>query len=112
MSKVISFRLDEANLREAHALQVLNSWLELGYSLRYIVTHALLELDQPGVETGRDDRSLGLVLDQIGRVIEIVRAIQPGQQIDQHHDGEPPALSESFLASIKQKARLGVRASG
>ena len=45
MSKVYSFRLDENNPREAQAREVINAGAEDGYSLRYIVTEALLGLD-------------------------------------------------------------------
>jgi len=45
MSEVISFRLDNANPREAQALEVLNAWIEKGFSTRFILTTALLELE-------------------------------------------------------------------
>ncbi len=48
MSKVISFRLDKANPREAQALNILDTWIGQGYSLRFIFTKALLDIDQPG----------------------------------------------------------------
>jgi hypothetical protein len=43
MSKVISFRLDDTNPREAGALDILNQWSEAGYSIRFVITKALLE---------------------------------------------------------------------
>ena len=47
MSDVISFRLDKDNPREEKARQVLKYWYEEGYSLRHIMTEALLRLDEP-----------------------------------------------------------------
>ena len=67
MSEVISFRLDNANPREAQALEVLNAWIEKGFSTRFILTTALLELEHHGsdLEMNQDNRDWGLVLDQI-----------------------------------------------
>jgi hypothetical protein len=42
MSKVYSFRLDADNPREAKAKGVIDTWLEKGYSLRYLVVEALI----------------------------------------------------------------------
>lgn len=42
MSKVYSFRLDENNPREAQAREVIEAWVEEGYSLRYAVVEALI----------------------------------------------------------------------
>jgi hypothetical protein len=42
MSKVCSFRLNDDNLREAQARTVIEAWVEGRYSLRYIITEALL----------------------------------------------------------------------
>jgi hypothetical protein len=48
MSEVISFRLNKSNLREAQALEILKAWCSRGYSLRYVITEALLKLNYPG----------------------------------------------------------------
>ena len=42
MSKVYSFRLDDDNPREAQARGVIKAWMGEGYSLRHIITDALL----------------------------------------------------------------------
>ena len=108
MSEVISFRLNKANPREAHALEVLNAWIEKGFSARYILTKALLELDHPGsdLEVGQDDRDLRFVLDQIGQLIEIVKANPVTRQVI---STEQPTLHEGFLDSIKQGAKPGIK---
>ena len=45
MSDVISFWLDKDNPREEKARQALKAWYEEGYSLRHIMTEALLRFD-------------------------------------------------------------------
>ena len=108
MSEVISFRLDKTNPREAQVLDVLNAWIEKGFSARFILTKALLELDNPGsdLEKSWDDRDLRFVLDQISQLLEIVNADPVKRQEvsrDQH------ALHENFLAAIKQGAKPGIK---
>ena len=109
MSEVISFRLNKDNLREAQALEVLNTWVRKGFSARLIFIKALLELDHPGsdLEMSQDNRNLGLVLDQIDQLLEIVKAIKANPITKQDHDPEQPILHESFLASIKRGAKPG-----
>ena len=52
MSKVISFRLNKNNPREAIAWHVLQARIAKGYSIRHIMTEALIKLDQPEQEIG------------------------------------------------------------
>lgn len=108
MSEVISFRLNKANLREAQALEVLNAWTEKGFSARFILTKALLELDHPGsdLEISQDDCDLRFVIDQIGQLLEFVKA---NPIMRQEITTEQPILHESFLASIKQGAKPGIK---
>ena len=42
MSKVYSFRLNDDNPREAQAREVIEAWVEEGYSLRHVIVEALL----------------------------------------------------------------------
>jgi hypothetical protein len=42
MSKVYSFRLGDENPRESQAMAVIEAWMEEGYSLRQIITRALV----------------------------------------------------------------------
>jgi hypothetical protein len=46
MSKVFSFRLDENNPREAQAMEVIDTWASRGYSLRYVLVEALIDLQR------------------------------------------------------------------
>ena len=43
MSKVYSFRLDSDNPREAQAIEVIDNWVSQGYSLRNLLTEALIK---------------------------------------------------------------------
>ena len=43
MSKVCSFRLDSDNPREAQAIEVIDNWVSQGYSLRNLLTEALIK---------------------------------------------------------------------
>ena len=108
MSEVISFRLDATNPREAQALEVLNTWSNKGFSTRFILTSALLELEHHGTdsEVDQNNRDLGMVLDQIANLLEIAKASPiavPSNNLEQ------PTLRESFLASIKQGIKPGMK---
>lgn len=46
MSKVHSFRLSEDNSRESLVIEVLNDWHMKGFSTRFIITEALLNLNK------------------------------------------------------------------
>lgn len=48
MSKVFSFRLREDNPREVQAKEVVEAWISQGYSLRYILTEALIQYGNKG----------------------------------------------------------------
>lgn len=110
MSEVISFRLDKTNPREARALEVLNAYIEQGYSARFILTKALLDLDHPGSipNLSQDDQDLRLVLDHIDQLIKFVRAGETNLS-RQALDTEQPILNEGFLLSIKQGAKPGIK---
>ena len=93
MSDVISFRLNKENQREAKALEVLNAWIEKGFSTRHILTTALLELDHPGSEPakGEDGCGMELVLNQIGLLLEILKDRETNPGVRQDPDKEPYA---------------------
>jgi hypothetical protein len=111
MSEVISFRLDKTNPREARALEVLNAYIELGYSARFILTKALLELDHPGsdLEMSQDGHDLDVVLEQMGQVLEIVKSMKADPTNRQDLSIKQLNLNDSFLASIKQGVKPGMK---
>jgi len=111
MSEVISFRLDKTNPREAQALEVLNAWIDKGFSARFVPSIALLGLDHPGSvpNLSQDDRDFDVVLEQIGQVLEILKSIKANPITRQGFDSEPTNLNESFIASIKQGIKTGMK---
>jgi hypothetical protein len=111
MSEVISFRLDATNPREARALEIMNAWVVQGYSARFILTNALIALNPPGSEPikNEDGRDMELVLNQIGLLLEILKARETNLGIRQDPDGEPSILQENFLASIRQAVKPGIK---
>ena len=113
MSKVISFRMDEANPREARALEVIIAWTEQGHNLRFILTQALLELGHPGsdITMNQDGQALNAVLDHIDQVIKMVKTMQPDRTPRQDPSIASPTLSEGFLTSVKHRAKPGFKAS-
>lgn len=50
MSKVYSFRLSDENPREAQAREVIEAWVEEGYSLRYVIVEALISFSDKDIE--------------------------------------------------------------
>jgi hypothetical protein len=109
MSKVISFRLDDTNPREMQALAVLDKWIEQGYSIRFIITKALLELERgdSSLAVNSDNQLFSTLLDQIIQVLEMVRALQQPKPERQISDNGAQTLSENFLVSVKQGIKPG-----
>ena len=103
MSEVIGFRLGATNPREARAHEVLNTWIGQRYSSRFFLTKALIALDHPGSEPamGQDGNDLGLVINKINQLLEVLRAGETNAVIRQATGREPPMLQENFLSSIK-----------
>lgn len=100
MSKVYSFRLNTDNPREAKAEEVINAKSKEGYSLRYIVTEALLGLDNSEYKTS--------ALELSGTLDQLIEMLQQNEN--------PfgtivtiPNLSEGFKASIKRGAKAGLK---
>jgi hypothetical protein len=111
MSEVISFRLDRDNPREAQALAVLRRGQEAGYSVRHILTEALLALEAAAEE----ERAVATALTEVaGRLEQVQSVLERFQRMDlapvQRQDGQPEgaALSEAFVVSVKGAARPGL----
>jgi hypothetical protein len=110
MSTVISFRLDRNNPREAQALLVLVRWQEEGYSIRHIMTEALIRLEEsdtkPDTHLADILAALQAISQQIGQLE--ARSTYPGRTTP-----EPQAaLSDAFLIAVKGAARPGVKMEG
>ncbi len=113
MSEVISFRLDRDNPREAQALAVLCKGQAAGYSLRHILTEALLALEA----AAEGEQAAAAALQQMAEELRQVRAelarlqsgvaTPAGEEPGGGHAGA--ALSEDFLASVRRVSKAGMK---
>ena len=111
MSKVISFRLDEDNPREAKALAVLKARCEQGHRTRTIITEALIRLDGGPNNSGTkdDNGNLATIASQVNHLVDLIKAGN-GIPMNPQEDGGPtPELTGNFLDSIKQAAKPGLK---
>jgi hypothetical protein len=99
MSEVISFRLEKNNPREAQARAALKAWVDKGYSVRHVLTEALLAYQDS--HRDMDIHELSSKLDQI-RTMLLQNGVSPPL------DEEQIELSDRFMASIKKAAKSGV----
>jgi len=65
MSKVFGFRLSDDNPREAQAMEVIETWVSEGYSLRQVIVDVLLSYKK--TEEGHDE--LESILEQLQDLI-------------------------------------------
>jgi hypothetical protein len=107
MSQVISFRLDRNNPREAQALYVLTKWREEGYSLRHMLTEALIAVEKGGKK--RDDEKLAQLMSAVQEIAVMLEGYQ-GMPPPARQPVAPkkPTLSEDFVSAIKTNAKRGI----
>jgi hypothetical protein len=118
MSRVVSFRLDDEVYEERQALAILEVWQARGYSIRQIMTWALMALEglePPGSQPRLDGREsqqtvaeLRAVLGQAQEFLEALRdlrAVPPQVKVPSQPQ---PVLSEAFLAAVKKAVRPGL----
>ena len=107
MSKVISFRLNPNNPREAEALIILHDWLSQGFSTRHTLTEALLMLDARKSHPF-DNRSLDDLTNQIKELLANVgtRSIHKTKNTNISPRQE---LSDGFVSSILKTAKPGLK---
>jgi hypothetical protein len=100
MSKVYSFRLNSDNPREAQAREVIESWVNDGYSLRYVVTEALL-----------NNLEYKIKLEDIYSLVEKLKNMISGGEITRSIviDKEFNGLSPTFTTSVKNSVRPGLK---
>ena len=106
MSKVISFRLNPDNPRDAKALTILQDWLSQGFSARHTLTEALLSLDTANFSEAKND-ALNDLSDQIKLLLENIErgfpVLEPNNKISSEND-----LSHGFVSSIIKAAKPGI----
>lgn len=108
---MIGFRLDPDNPREAQALEVLARWQEQGYSIRHTLTEALVRLEMSEQEHPLHDlaetlHAMTAALDQVGERLD--RLQRRGFRATQSSEGASAALSEAFIASVRNAAKAGL----
>jgi len=107
MSKVISFRLNPDNPREASALSVLQDWLTQGYSVRHTMTEALLKLDLENSQKS-DNKALSVLSQRINELLDSIEGgIPPLIPSDTVSANEKP--TDGFVYSMRKAARPGLR---
>ena len=99
MSKVFSFRLDENNPREAQAEEVIKAWVSQGYSLRHVITEALLRLDSK--DKGQYD--LSLILEGLREVINVQKHIPETDSINIQQ------LPSGFIEAMRKTVKSGLK---
>jgi hypothetical protein len=110
MSDVISFRLNPDNPREAKAVQVLQTWAAQGFSIRQIITEALLKLDAP--EIGFESATIEGLKDTLDHVNQLLEHIEIGKYspvIKSHTEPAQTGLTDSFITSVKMIAKPGLK---
>lgn len=106
MSKVISFRLNPTNPREAKALNILQGRLSRGFSTRHTLTEAILNLDS----TDSKAPDIGVLTDLSQQVKELLANIETGLFLDVERNdiSSKEELSEGFVSSIFNSAKTGM----
>ena len=106
MSRVIGFRLDPNNPREAEALAILEAQREAGYGTRDVLTEALLRLAMADDEHqgGLQLEEVAAMMNTISHQLSLLQTVPHQQQ-----NGERASLSKAFLESVKTAAKPGVR---
>jgi len=107
MSKVISFRLNPENPREAEALTVLQRWLKDGFSTRYALTEALLKLDST-YSLSAERRALNDLSHQIKEILENIEKVS-SPIIENGKATSKEILSEGFVTSKIKTVKPGMK---
>jgi len=106
MSKVISFRLNPDNQRDAKAIAILQDWLSRGFSTRHTITEALLNLPSPNSEAA-DNSVLNDLSQQIKELLDKIGSdVTLNKPKDEMSSQEK--LSEGFVTSVLKAAKPGL----
>jgi len=100
MSKVFSFRLREDNPREAQAEGVIETWISQGYSLRHVLTDALIQYGNNG-NRGEE------ITDLIEQLRDLLKSTANKQTVEDNSASNKPELSSHFIDAIKKSVRSG-----
>lgn len=100
MSKVFSFRLCEDNPREVQAEEIIGTWTSQGYSLRHILTDALIQYGNNGNRSGE-------ITDLIEQLRDLLKPTANKQIVEDNLVADKLELSSHFLDAIKKSVRSG-----
>jgi len=105
MTRVLSFRLDEADPREAAALALIDGAQRQGYALRTIIADAILAYAQQG--------DTAALVSELRAALVDVKALAERVQQAPARQAEPPAddagLADTFVAAVQRSVRPGKR---
>lgn len=102
MSKVYSFRLSDKNPRETQAGEVIDAWVNEGYSLRHIITEALLQ----NLNKDSYQNEVYSLLEEIKkRISELERTTIFVDNIGT----DMPELHIDFIDAVKRSAKSGLK---
>jgi len=109
MSKVISFRLDPDNPREAQALKILLAKQAEGFSSRRVLADALITLeDRTGMRQVLSLDEFNEILERVARRLEKIGFENPDNAGFRSIDSPPHTLNDHFLQSVKVAAKPGI----
>lgn len=114
MSVVISFRLNPENTREASALAMILTWQKRGYSIRHIMTEALLEMGNGNIpHPDKQTANLNKSLEEIYNLLYTM-SNNPPMYLEKSEPGKhgKQNLSDNFIEMIKVAAKPGLDSKG
>jgi hypothetical protein len=108
MSDVFSFRLSDENPREAQAREVIDAWVKQGYSLRHVMTEALILLGKHGENSDYISKII-IISELVERFSKLLDKIESAPFPSLSKGLEQIELKDSFVSSIKLAAKPGMR---
>ncbi len=99
MSKVYSFRLDENNPRETQAREVIDAWTLKGYSLRHIITEALIFYHNQDSQNSDLEEMQERIMHLLGTMTEGGESIKVLRE----------KLPEIFVGAVSKSVKSGIR---
>jgi len=101
MSKVYSFRHDENNPREAQAREVIDAWVEQGYSLRHQLVDVVIAFQNKEFQS----EQYAELFEKIERLI-LVSKEDENKEVVEASNG---TLTETFIGSISKSVKNGIK---
>jgi DNA-directed RNA polymerase specialized sigma subunit len=110
MSRVICFRLDENNPREAKVLALIFSQQEAGFTIRQVMVNALLKLSMEEVnELPVIASELRIALGEVHILLNKMQNEQFVSVSSETENSDETRLTEGFLESVRQAAKPGMK---